>query len=693
MINWIRHRCRPPGKEPRGQRIRKILSLATALLAFGTVAQAAPGVDVVLTYTQQQGFPGQLVQHTFIFVNNTGDAADTFDISSGSTQGWHIELRNALRQILAEDTNGDGTWDIVNTGADSDGDGAPDTGAIAAGNSEVFDLVIYIPGGATLGTVDTMNFTATSSLDTNVADTETMTTTVVSTTGLCNCGYGDGIMASNTGIGIDGSMSDWTTVLADLDNNTCDGASTQNVTWLPQPDLDAPVQSSGRDLSQFAFTWDSTNVQTFTARIASDSNVQRFIYYADTNNNQKMETGERVIVAQWKGSNRSVQLYYGTYVQANAGGDSMVDANGLGDGYKLPGSATGFPPVGQPNQSGFWGSTSGTQMEWAVPWTVFGIPAGTAFSFHVSSTNSQPGAASFPAQVDDNMGGCGGRSVSNQYAGVTFVNNETINTEPPSTECQSHVLTNTGNGTDGFTFSTSSSGDFDPDSVTIWQDLGTVGTLDASDVNITSTGTGDMVAGATMNILICYNIGFSDVGTSTVVTTATSNHDVNKSAAVTDTIISVAKPDFTVLKQVSMIDDHVNAAGDFYIPGADIKYTITVTNAGPGSSDAGTWVMTDAIPTHLKMYVGDYVGGGGGPVDFTPGTSTLVYTFTSLGSITDSIGFKNAGGTAITPDDASDGGFDDAVRSIEITPTGSFAPWSGSGAQPSLTIEFRARIK
>jgi hypothetical protein len=684
--------------------ICRIWIAAAFLAAVGVVA--APGVDVDPTYSGQQGQAGQDVIHRFIQVTNTGDAADTLDLTVNSNLGWSVELRDDSSQVMAVDSDGNGTWDTVNAGFDTDGDGLPDTGSLAAGASVSFDLVVSIPVGTANGTIDAAEFTATSSLDTNVNDTETVTTTVNNDTTICNCGYGDGVMASNTGITIedtgdanhDNNMDDWATVLADLDNNTCDGASDGTNTFLPQPDLDGPVQSTGRDLSHFAFTWDSTHVQAFTARAASSTNVQRFIYYADTNNNSKMETGERVIVAQWQGSNRAVSLYYGTYVQANAGGDDMVDANGLADGYQLPGSAIGFPAVGKPDQSGDWGDTSGTQMEWEVPWSVLGIPAGSAFTFHVSSTNSQPGAGSFPEQVDDNMGGCGGGPASNQFAALTFVDNESVNTEPLSTECLPHILTNNGNGTDSFTFSSVSSGDFTPDTIAIFVDADDSGTLTAGDVNVTNTGVVDLAKDTSINLLICYTMGATDSGTATVVTTATSVYDANKSDSVTDTLISAPQPSFTVVKSVSVENDNLDDGGDYYIPGAEIIYSITVSNTGMGSEDDNTFVLSDVIPDNLTMYVGDYAGAGEGPVTFNntlngSPSSGLTYDFDTLGSVTDDIVFKNSTGTSITPDASSDGGYDDSVRSFEIRPSTAFAGWSGTGDYPSFTITFRARIK
>ncbi|MEE8426073.1 MAG: hypothetical protein V3S15_02235, partial [Woeseiaceae bacterium] len=105
---------------------------------------------------------------------------------------------------------------------------------------------------------------------------------------VCTCGGGDGLFTL-TSITVDGDISDWAPVHADPDNNVCDGPSGGI------PDLDAPVQSTGRDLTHFAFTWDANNIYLFTERDGSSNNNQSFVYYADTNNNGLMETGEPVI--------------------------------------------------------------------------------------------------------------------------------------------------------------------------------------------------------------------------------------------------------------------------------------------------------------------------------------------------------------------------------------------------------------
>ena len=42
---------------------------------------------------------------------------------------------------------------------------------------------------------------------------------------VCICGFSDGQFTTHTGIVLDGNLADWAPVLADPDNNTCDGPS------------------------------------------------------------------------------------------------------------------------------------------------------------------------------------------------------------------------------------------------------------------------------------------------------------------------------------------------------------------------------------------------------------------------------------------------------------------------------------
>ena len=529
----------------------------------------------------------------------------------------------------------------------------------------------------------------------------------------CFCEDGDGVFTTHTGITIDGLFLDWTVVALDPDNNTCDGGwlplPGQDLPIDPQPDRDAPVQSTGRDLLSFAYTWDDTHVQTYTGRVQSSSNVQRFIYYADLDNDGLMETGERVIVASWKGSNRNVDLFLGEYAAASPTGDSMVDpGTGKADGYTLPGAVTALPPTGSPDYSGTWGSADGLFMEWEIPWADapgtpgLGLPAGSAFTFHVSSTNSQPQAGSFPGQVDDNMAGCGGGPGSTQYAGLLLEPDTTLTGASGATLCASHTVVNLGNWGDVFDLTTTMSGDFTP-VVSLYRDVDADGTLSAGDTLLTdSIGSGEPDTGiltptAATGILICYATGPADSGTAVIVTTGTSDWDDRISETVTDSVVvTQISAELRASKVVSTLYDPVNGTSPAAksIPGAVVEYAITVENVGSGTADADRTTITDAVPAGSRLYVADIAGPGSGPVRFLDGSpsSGLSYTFSGLSEAGDDLEFSDDGGATFaygpTPDAS---GFDESVTHFRVRPSGAMN--AGGGGNPNFQVRFRVGIR
>ncbi len=159
---------------------------------------------------------------------------------------------------------------------------------------------------------------------------------------------------------------------------------------------------------------------------------------------------------------------------------------------------------------------------------------------------------------------------------------------------------------------------------------------------------------------------------------------------ITCTITNTPKPNranLTITKVWTVVSDPVNGTTNpKLIPGAIVRYSITVTNAGTGPVDASTVVIVDPIPTELAAYVA-----GGAAVTFTNGTPASGLGYTYAGSVSWS---KTAGGTtgfgvALTPDG---NGFDSAVTGVRIAPTGTMSAASPAG-QPSFTVEFTARIK
>ncbi len=513
---------------------------------------------------------------------------------------------------------------------------------------------------------------------------------------VCTCGFGDGRL-TQVSINVDGNMNDWAPVHADLDNNVCDGPANGLA------DRDTPVQSTGRDLTHFAFTWDSNNVYLFTERGGSVSNTQTFVYYADTDNDRFMETGEPVIGVTWRGSNRRINVYLFTYVSQAPGGDPMTDVNGFGDGYALPGSFANVPSTGNPTRSGTWGSASGRQMEFSVTWSELGVLPDTPFTFHVASTNASLGSSSFAAQIDDNLSGCGGGLGTTAQVGVSFTPDLSLTGIIGQTIVGAHTLVNTGNTADTFDLAATVSGDFSP-TVSYYVDTDGSGTLSAGDTPLSDTDgdgltdTGPVAPGATISVLIAYDIPASATGGENAVVVSTASSDLKPLAndAVADTISAIEGPSLVLTKGVSTIFDPVNlTVNPKAIPGSVAEYSITIANEGAGTVDADTIFIVDPIPGDACMIVADIAGAGSGPVLFEDGSpgSDLSYSFVSLGSPADDVAFSNDGGLTYnyTPSpDAS--GCDASVTHLDINPTGQFAADTGSGS-PSATFRFRVRVK
>ena len=508
----------------------------------------------------------------------------------------------------------------------------------------------------------------------------------------CICGYDDGAFTLTT-IAADGIMAEWAPVHGDLDNNACDGPSGGLA------DRDAPIQSTGRDLTHFAFTWDQNNLYLFTERFGSTSNQQTFAYYADIDNDRLMETGEPVIGVTWRGSNRRINVYVFNYVAQAPGGDPMVDGNGYADGYTLPGSFANVPSTGNPNRSGNWGSRNGLQMEFPVTWAELGVAPGSPFTFHVSSSNASLGASSFPQQVDDNLSGCGGGLGSTSIWSVTMTPDLTLAGISGQTVVGAHTLTNTGNASDYFDLSSSISGDFSP-AIRDYEDVDGSGTITAADVLLADTD-GDtdpdtriLAPAESATILIAYVIpGSAGAGeTATVQTSAASDFQPLASDTVTDTVSTVIPPELVITKDSTTLRDPFNDTNNpKAIPGSEVLYSINVSNQGQGTVDDDAIVITDSMPGEACMSVLDLAGPGTGPVEFRDGSpsSDLDYSFLGLASNADDLEFSNDGGLTFNYVPSANAlGCDPSITDLRINPKGRFAADTGAGS-PSAVFSFR----
>ena len=136
---------------------RMVWSDSSQLNTYTTYPEiATPGVTITPNNTDS-GSPDAVVSHTHT-VTNTGRGADTFDITTASTEGWTVALYES-----------DGITPLVDTDADT----VPDTGNMAASAS--VNVVVKVTVGWS-ATSDVTTVTATSSVDTTVQDDATDTT-------------------------------------------------------------------------------------------------------------------------------------------------------------------------------------------------------------------------------------------------------------------------------------------------------------------------------------------------------------------------------------------------------------------------------------------------------------------------------------------------------------------------------------
>ncbi len=177
-------------------------------------------------------------------------------------------------------------------------------------------------------------------------------------------------------------------------------------------------------------------------------------------------------------------------------------------------------------------------------------------------------------------------------------------------------------------------------------------------------------------------------------TVSTGNAGTGATATATLTV-GLPQPVLELTKAVLVISDPLNLASHpKSIPGAVSIYTIRLSNSGPGQTDANSLVISDALPAHAELYVGDLGAPGSGPVQITDGNpvSGLAWSFSGLANTGDSLEFSNDGGATWTyvPTPNAEG-FDGSVSNLRIKPTGQMK--AATGSNPFLELQFRVRVR
>jgi uncharacterized repeat protein (TIGR01451 family) len=130
------------------------------------VGAVSVGVDNAATVS-----PGDVHYYPHL-ITNAGNGNDVIDITAASGDGWTV--------TLYRDVNGNGTYDSGTDTplADSDTDGTPDSGTLAADGTMRILAAVTVPTNATDALVDVVTVTGRSSFNTSASDPATDTSTV-----------------------------------------------------------------------------------------------------------------------------------------------------------------------------------------------------------------------------------------------------------------------------------------------------------------------------------------------------------------------------------------------------------------------------------------------------------------------------------------------------------------------------------
>lgn len=134
-----------------------------------------------------------------------------------------------------------------------------------------------------------------------------------------------------------------------------------------------------------------------------------------------------------------------------------------------------------------------------------------------------------------------------------------------------------------------------------------------------------------------------------------------------------------VSKTSTVLSDGVSAANPKSIPGAIIRYTITVQNTGNLSVDANSIVIVDAFPPNFTLDAST-------PFTFTEGTRPSNLNAFNQGTM---VTYSNTGSAPFTAPLGS--GYNSAIRAFRYAPTGTMQGANATGPS-SFSISFVGRL-
>jgi hypothetical protein len=139
-------------------------------------------------------------------------------------------------------------------------------------------------------------------------------------------------------------------------------------------------------------------------------------------------------------------------------------------------------------------------------------------------------------------------------------------------------------------------------------------------------------------------------------------------------------PEISLSKSSQLLSSALGGTETLMVPGAEVVYSLILSNANTSPTDASSMVITDLLPGQVIFRNSDFDGSG--PIttnfEFLPGTSGL-----TLAGV--NVGYSNNGGSTYTYSPAA--GFDSQINAVRFSLQGAMA------ANSSATVRFRVRIK
>ncbi|HPR63144.1 MAG TPA: hypothetical protein PK014_02890 [Thermoanaerobaculia bacterium] len=150
------------------------ISLTEPLDSYDSVTDITGIGQVTLQPSLQTGAAavGQYAEYTLTLTNNGLD--DVFDLYVLSSLGYRLQIYTGGGALVAEDTNGDGSFESIQSGYDTNSNGYPDFGTVFNGTPVTFRVRVY---SGTLNDVDVTSVTAVGDIY-GTSDDAQLTTTI-----------------------------------------------------------------------------------------------------------------------------------------------------------------------------------------------------------------------------------------------------------------------------------------------------------------------------------------------------------------------------------------------------------------------------------------------------------------------------------------------------------------------------------